>query len=572
MKRLPVIILMLVVGLVAVVTGCGGVVRYDSRLTAADSLMRSDPDSALAIVEGLTLSELATAGDSAYHDLLLTQAHYRCYVTATSDSAINRALVYYRLHTSEQEKLTRAYIYKGAVMEELGHPDSAMLYYKHAEATAAPDDYFNLGYIKMRIATLYQDEFSQDSAAIIRLKDAIHCFEVVKDTNYLISCYGHLGAICGIVYPDSTKDYLNQAINLAIQSNSPKQYTYKSKLAGFYFYHDEDYRTAKELAMDVFRNGQQDSKEKQFYYYAIWSYLRLGQLDSAKLIFEATPAPCDQVDSMNLYQTVAEFAKAENDLTNYSVNIVRSHDTEISYITGKHEDKLKAAESEYDKIEAESHALSERQGKRFLSLTSSILFIVTLLLLYLILRLRHTIKKRNKERTDLEHTLDDTISRLEQQQRELDQTQDYVSKLFAYRVDALNELFSSIKFQYKRERQGHTRGIVTLSSVVSGLNELYKPLSVELSADFWNKMKMSVDGELNGIVSYVEENYPQLTKKELRLFTMLCAKISPQIIKICLNYTHVNSVTNNRRIIIKQKMGLDMSLEDFVEKYMKNEL
>ena len=29
-------------------------------------------------------------------------------------------------------------------MEELGHPDSAMHYYKTAEVTAAPDDYYNL--------------------------------------------------------------------------------------------------------------------------------------------------------------------------------------------------------------------------------------------------------------------------------------------------------------------------------------------------------------------------------------------------------------------------------------------
>ena len=32
----------------------------------------------------------------------------------------------------------------GSVMEELGHPDSAMHYYKTAEATAAPDYYYNL--------------------------------------------------------------------------------------------------------------------------------------------------------------------------------------------------------------------------------------------------------------------------------------------------------------------------------------------------------------------------------------------------------------------------------------------
>ena len=42
-------------------------------------------------------------------------------------------------------------------MDELGHPDSAMIYYKTAEANAAPDDYSNLGFINLRIANLYQN-------------------------------------------------------------------------------------------------------------------------------------------------------------------------------------------------------------------------------------------------------------------------------------------------------------------------------------------------------------------------------------------------------------------------------
>ena len=39
MKRLPVVILVMLVVLVAVVTGCSRVPHYDSRLVAADSLM-----------------------------------------------------------------------------------------------------------------------------------------------------------------------------------------------------------------------------------------------------------------------------------------------------------------------------------------------------------------------------------------------------------------------------------------------------------------------------------------------------------------------------------------------------
>ena len=165
--------------LVATVAGCGGAHRYDSRLAAADSLMRSDPDSALAIVKAVDRDSLASEGDRAYRDLLLTQARYRCYEAATSDSDINHALAWYRAHTSEREKLTRALIYKGAVMEELGHPDSAMLYYKQAEATADEKDYFNLGYAKMRIASLYQNQYSQDTSAVISMTQAIQYFEIL---------------------------------------------------------------------------------------------------------------------------------------------------------------------------------------------------------------------------------------------------------------------------------------------------------------------------------------------------------------------------------------------------------
>jgi len=44
MSRLPVILFITLVGLVAVVTGCGGSSRYDARLVAADSLVSSLPD------------------------------------------------------------------------------------------------------------------------------------------------------------------------------------------------------------------------------------------------------------------------------------------------------------------------------------------------------------------------------------------------------------------------------------------------------------------------------------------------------------------------------------------------
>ena len=110
--------------------GCGGHPHYDTRLTAADNLLKQDMDSTLTLLEAINLGSLGNEADRAYHALLLTEARYRCYIPATSDSLINVALDYYERHGEEREKLTRAYIYKGAVIEELGQYREAMQYYK----------------------------------------------------------------------------------------------------------------------------------------------------------------------------------------------------------------------------------------------------------------------------------------------------------------------------------------------------------------------------------------------------------------------------------------------------------
>ena len=572
MKRLLVVIVALLV-LGAVVPGCDGAHRYDSRLTAADSLMRDRPDSALKLLEALPPDSLVTEHDRAYRDLLLTQARYRNYTKTTSDSTINNALAYYRAHPAEREKLTRAYIYKGTVMEELGYPDSAMLYYKQAESVASQDDYFNLGYVNMRIATLYQAQYSQDTTAITCNKKAIHYFHLTNDTDYLVSCYGDLGGIYGVKLPDSAEYYLKRAIKLAQLSNSPKQYTYKSRLAGFYFYYNRDYRRILDLAMEVFHHGKECSSETQFYYYAIWSYIRLGLLDSAKYVFNATPAPVDAVDSMNWHQAVAEIAEAENNIETYGLNYGRSKEEQINILSRKTVDKLKIAESEYDRIQAENREKDTRHINYLLMISLIILCIVSF---WFIIHLQGVITKNRKEREDIVKSLTDTINELEKKQHDLLAMHDSVSQLVSCRVDALNELFASIKFKTNKESKNNgdrgVRSIVPLSSVISGLSGIYHPLKVELSDSFWEKMKRSVDGEFKGIATYVENTYPALTGKEFKLFCLLCANISPRIIKLCLNYTNEKTISNYRIKLIKVRMGLDLSFDDFIHQYVSGKL
>ena len=570
MKRLPVVILFLVVVLVAMVTGCGGAPQYDSRLTAADSLMRGNPDSALVLLEAIPAADLTAEGDRAYRDLLLTQARYRCYVTATSDSDINRALSYYLQHSGEREKLTRAYIYKGAVMEELGHPDSAMLYYKHAEATAAPDDYFNQGYVRLRIGELYQDQFSQDSAAIIRLHGAKHYFELLEDTNYLITTLGKLGAISGTITPDTTEYYLEKAITLAQEYNPSLQYTYKSKLSGLCI-HEENYLRANQLAMDVLRNGAGVCGENQFYFYACISYLRLGKPDSAKCVLAMIPYLENAVDSMNYYNVKAEIALTEGDMDDYGAFVALSKEITTNILFSKKENEVTQADLKFDQLQLEDKS---RKVYSSLGITIIIATLLTLLLIGTILRIRYKLKSFAKEKAAIERELESSLTDLSQlqsaQEQQGDKNSKLISELVGYRLSAIGELYDSLRVRILDENR--VKRIVPLSSLLKTMNERNEMLKVCPSGTFWQKMRLSVDGEFNNIVTFIENNYPKLTERDIKLFCLVCANVSPQIIKLCMNFDNARSVSNQKNKLIRLKMGLDMTFDQFIEAYMRGEI
>ena len=547
--------------LAALATGCGGAHRYDARLVAADSLMWDAPDSALTVLGAI--DSLGGEANQAYRDLLLTQARYKCYqeITALDDSAVSRAMDYYRAHSGDREKLTRATLYKGAVMEELGHVDSAMYYYKTAEATADPDDYTNLGQINAKIADLYREEYSQDSAAILRFKKSIYYYTILADTSFIIYDLGAIGCIFGVTYPDSSRYYLLNAIRLAQQFDPSLQYSHKSTLAGLY-YVQNNFVDAKNTAMDILMNGKDDCGETQFYYYAALSFLKLGNLDSAKYILKITPQPVDAVDSMNYYNVLAEIANLENDHDTYKRYKERSHEITEEILSNSKKGKIAVAESEFEKAHYQTHF--ERKKKIYITIATAFLI---LLIIFTIayFSARWQLRKRLHENKAIKNELESALANLNEQA----QKNKTVSELVAYRTAAIRELYQDIRVRIKDESR--VKKVIPLTSLFQSMHERNEILELNLKEKFWENMKLSVDGEYNGIYSFVERNYPNLTERDLKIFCLLCADLSPQLIRLCMNITSARSITNYRSVIVKKKMGLDMSLDTFIKKYLDGE-
>ena len=549
MKRLYHIAVMAV--LVTLVTGCGGARRYDARLVAADSLMWTAPDSALATLTAI--DSLTGEGNLAYRDLLMTQARYKCYadITASDDSAITRAMDYYRAHSREREKLTRAYLYKGAVMKELTHIDSAMYYYKTAEFNADPKDYTNLGQINTRIADLYRLEYSQDSTAIIRFKKSIRYFSILADTNFIIYGLGAIGSIYGTNHPDSASFYLMRAIRLAQQYDPSLQYSHKSTLAGLYYFQN-DFVEAKNTAMDILVNGKDDCGETQFYYYAALSYLKLGNLDSAKNILNITPQPVDAVDSMNYYNVLAEIANLENDHDSYKRYKERSHEITEQILSNSKKGKIAVTESEFEKVHSQN-TLKQKHKSSFLWL-AGLCFLIIMVLSFTFYHHKHRygkiikdIKQQSANQLNDLSILNDNIENLKIRDNQL---KGFITSHLALMREMIEACYHSPQ---------------------SKLTEQVKKI-VQFQHDNqqqWTQLYHYIDAEYNGIISKTRNAYPQLNDKDLLLIALTSTGFSYIQIAIIMGYTNATSIGTIKQRLA-QKMHLDGSLNDYINSMVES--
>ena len=534
--------------LVTVVTGCGGAHRYDGRLVAVDSLMQANPDSALALVEALSPDSLANEADRAYRDLLLTQARYKCYITATSDSDINRALDYYRHHSGDREKLTRAYIYKGAVMDELGHPDSAMYYYKTAEATADEKDFANLGQINLRIAALYRIYYGDEEICFEKYKSALKYFELTDNKRFQQICLFNM-ALCRAVGTDvACKEYLNRSYDLAKQMNdSSAIYKCEELWCRYLSFSDSTLNEAKRFGLSCLQNHtkfvNQDLLQDLAFIYA-----KQNHNDSAKLYFNG------------LYNVDTTKLNARYRMIHYWILSIMAHNegdtAKSNYYSGL---KSQIADS-IDNNQAKNHiqrvenASNNEQNRNnnelIVGLRKTLWIIVGAAICVLVLMIGfHFYRERriNALLNSLKYEeLDKHLALLGQIDDKDSVIECFVQNMVAFMQIAIE---ASEKDSPKVMRR-----------------KIKEALPDMANNEFWNALQSYLDKRFDNLISKIAQN-PRITDIDLRFIGLSCCGFSYVEIAIALGITPTY-VSKKRRMIAK-KLGLNIPLQDYLNDITK---
>ena len=541
-------------------TGCRGEVSYDKRLLVADSLISVNADTALWRLEHINGQELGSARNRAYHALLLTQARYKCYVTATSDSTINVALKYYEQHPDEREKLTRAYLYKGAVMEELGQIEPAMTHYKRAQETASPNDYFNQGYIHYRIGRIYRDHLVADSTDITYFKEALRYFKQAPDSFYILACLNDIGSSYNKNNRDSIQPYLDKALTLAQHlGNTRMERKVAINIAKTTMFNNgpEDIEKAKRTVQPLLDDLDGCSPEdlSDLLMTAAYTLAKQNKTDSAVLFLNQLPEelPNSRYESFRLL-CQAEIARSQGDIDQFARYSEEYRQLKETIINDEMQCQLRNVESQYD-----NETLKFKNERYRMMLTSWLLFALLALsvLAILMLLIFQKLSKRKRQLADREATIERLQGDTERLSALLEENKtmgEHLKETLKNQIQTFCQLVETYKKEYQDDPKIFTDAFKNAYSVN------------QPDASFWKGIQTYADLTHGGIVSRTIEDYPSLSTSDIHLLSLCCCDLPTTVMMACMGYNEVHAFYNKKRRLT-QTLKLKGSLKDFVDEH-----
>lgn len=206
---------------------------YPTLLTA-DSIMWTNPDSALLLLEQIPSPQDLRGADRALYALLLTQARYKSCVLLKNDSLIRIAVDYYE-GSREQELLAKSYFYRGCVhMEQKELPEAIDLYLKALNLMVGSKDSIFVAMVYSHLGDCYNEQDLYTTARgmyrngydLCMKQDSARAFYALRD----------IGNTFLLEYqPDSALCYYQQALKIAFSLQNPEflSLVYKN-IAGIY--------------------------------------------------------------------------------------------------------------------------------------------------------------------------------------------------------------------------------------------------------------------------------------------------------------------------------------------------
>lgn len=524
--------------------------KNEMRFSESESLLETDPDSALSVLRSILYPEELNAEEYNRYILLKIQAEYKSYQDITSDSTILSVRDYY-LEKNDNPNIALALYYCGCYYKECGNSENAMKCFLEADDYAEKGGNFNLrGLIRSAIGVILLNQFDSEGA-ILNFRKSASFYKQVGNLKSELITYIQIGdCFQYLEQPDSALVYYIECLHLVDREKFCQEKSIVRQNLGVLYAQKGELTKAIQFLKEALEYTSNQDNQIKIYVSLLDLYTASHQGDSANVYMSYLLQRKDSIKDVyvkaNLFQLLSE---REELLKNYpeALTYYKMYAENLLQIIDVNQDKrLLELQKKYDyeKVRLHNIRLKLERANIFIGLILGILFfIISIFLLF------RRYKKHKNEILELEEKITH-LNILSQKYDEKEQT--FTSYLLKH-FNVLKKMSSLKIYMNKDISHKDEFWIKKINEIIYGQDAL----NWDVLYDVMNKLH-------NDFFIRLKELYPRLKEIEYRILCLTYSGFSTVEISIVLNLS-VNTI-NMKRSAIRKSLDIVAftNLRDFL--------
>lgn len=540
------------------------------QLILADSLMQSRPDSALCILQDISMEKLTTQADSAYYVLLLTQARDKNYVVQTDDSLIRYAVAYYD-KTNDVRMQAKAHYYWGCVYRDMNRQAEAIREFLiAAPLTEKAKEKRQLGLVYNNIGFIYNIQgFNEKADSIYQLMEVIA--QEVKDTalwSEALSKQGSIALTKGKEYFPIAEPKLSDAFGVVdrVGSNGLKA-NISASLSNLYSRMDEGEKALYYAKLNLSLRRDTARAYRAFLLLGD-AYYKCKEYDSATFYFNKSLLSKDYGRKVDAYMRLADIAMIQGNVT-LSVELERNSSV---YKDSLYEFHWNVVANEMIEAEADAQAMLQKlyyKGRLNMYLYVFMLIVVMIIVVALFLYKRYRRKNDllQKDKQQLEKVNQDLSQHYANLQTDITEKdleiENLRKELVSHQIDEeeraklqteLDEMILKRRTLAK-EAFLHSPLYAKMQAIIQDYQDRDES-DEEISDQEWQEFVVGMDVEWNNAITDLCVKY-QLSKEELHLVCLSLAGFPFSHLEYLLHLSR-KTLYRKKNVLLK-RMGVEQN-------------
>lgn len=509
---------------VIILTSCTAI---DVRRTLNDveTYIAERPDSALSVLESIDTTSLTTKGLRAHHALLHAMALDKNYIDVTDDSLALTAVNYFQKR-GPKKNYARSLYYLALSYYYNEQYDKSIIELSKAETLAEKYDSLYLGFSKVLQADIHSINHDEQ-AELEALIQALNVYYQLNEEYYINVAKNRLAAS----YINNEKyDEARMLLDELIESHELNK-RMKIKAIGDYAFlmatrPDANYSIASECYEKV--ASEEGGKYMSAQDYWVWAYAlsEIGDFDRSRKIVDAMK----QIDSSGTaYHFMYMIAKNEGDTEkalDYLEQFCDRNNDEVVQIL-----KQSISDIQKDFYQSQYEIADFKATNRLLVMICIITAAILLIAISTILLIRYRRKKEQEKEQYIRYAEEVNRQLRDFKLNTYSLSQKKYISIYKSKYETLGTLFD----QYIQSGGRIDSERIVYKKVVSLIDELRG--EIENSEDF----EAMLDADLDGIMTKLHTELPDLKKKDFSLFGYLVLGFDATIISHFMDCT-VNTI------------------------------